>query len=75
MITINGFNEIVTTSELESRVVKFLEKKSREELRDLARQFDIPRGRNKTDTIKNIIESDKLFIIFGGILSPDLLNY
>jgi hypothetical protein len=68
MITINGFGEIVTQTAAETNVVKMLRKYTRTDLRALAKNWDIPRGQNKCDTIKNIAESSKFAVMFGMVV-------
>ena len=52
-------------------VFKALHNFTRERLRDAARKFDIKRGRNKHDTIENIIMSNNFFVLVYLISSND----
>jgi len=65
---VNGFNELVCKTQVEANVATMLNKYSRNDLRVIARQWGIERGRNKTDTIKNISESQHFPKMFGMIV-------
>jgi len=56
MITVSGTN-IHGTTPLEQGFIQTLNKKTREQLRVAAHKRNLPVGRNKSDTIKNLIEA------------------
>lgn len=42
---------------------------TREQLREIARRFSVPRGQNKLDTIKNIIAANQVELQYAVIFN------
>jgi hypothetical protein len=57
-----SFNDIVNGTPEEMVQVRILKRSTREELRRLAITLGVQRGRNKVDTIVNLVRSNKFKI-------------
>lgn len=67
-MSVNGFNELVCKTQIEANVATMLNKYSRSDLREIARRWNIKRGQNKVDTIKNLAESKHFPAMFGMVV-------
>lgn len=65
-----------TPAHIKEISINILKHLSREDLRKIARESNIPRGRNKVDTLRNLIENfDKIPLQFDVSLTLGTINF